>query len=68
MGRKKKTKPKKLGSRIANRINKIMKNLDMRERKWKLMEDLIAEMGCQGRGRRHLIYYLIKHPEKESKS
>lgn len=61
-------KQKNLGGRRASRINNITKNLDMRERKWKLMENLIAETGWQGRGRRHLIYYLIKHPGKEGKS
>lgn len=57
-------KSKKLGSRIANRINKVMKNLNAKERNWKLVDCLLAEMGWQGRGRRHLIYYLIEHPEE----
>lgn len=39
---------KNLGSSRASRINNIMKNLDMRERKWKLMENLIAEGGREG--------------------
>lgn len=36
---------KTYGSSITNRINKVTKNLNTRERNWKFVDFLIAEMG-----------------------